>query len=129
MAKLTPEALQAWKQHDERMVFTTVNKDHVANSVWVICAKLINDEQFVIANNAFDKTLENIKLSNKLGTKGVLLYIAPERESYQVKGSLEYYENGPIYDDMKEWLDPKFPGKGALVLNIEEVYYGANKVV
>jgi predicted pyridoxine 5'-phosphate oxidase superfamily flavin-nucleotide-binding protein len=125
MAKLTPEALQAWQQHEERMVFTTINKDHVANSVWVICAKLINDEQFVITNNAFNKTLENIKS----GSKGVLLYIAPERESYQVKGSLEYYEEGPIYDDMKKWLDPKFPGKGALVLNIEEVYYGADKVV
>lgn len=124
MAKLTPEALQAWQQHDERMVFTTTN-NNIANSIWVICVKLINDEQFVIANNAFNKTLENIKL----GSKGALLYIAPERESYQVKGTLEYYENGPIYDDMKKWLDPKFPGKGALVLNIEDVYYGAEKVV
>jgi len=125
MPQLTPEALQAWQQHDERMVFTTTNQDNVANSIWVICVKLINDEQFVIANNAFNKTLENIKL----GSKGALLYIAPERESYQVKGSLDYYEDGPIYDDMKKWLDPKFPGKGALVLNIEEVYYGAEKIV
>ncbi len=125
MAKLTPEALHAWQQHDERMVFTTTNQDNIANSIWVICAKLINDEQFVIANNAFNKTLENIKL----GSDGVLLYIAPERESYQIKGTLDYYENGPIYDDMKNWLDPKYPGKGALVLNIKEVYYGAEKIV
>lgn len=125
MAKLTPAALQAWQQHDERMVLTTVNSNNIANSIWVICAKLINDEQFVIVNNAFNKTLGNIKS----GSKGVLLYIAPERESYQVKGSLEYYTDGPIYDDMKRWLDPKFPGKGALVLNIEEVYYGAEQVV
>ena len=125
MPKLTPKALQAWQQHDERMVFTTTNADNIANSVWVICAKLINDKQFVIANNAFNKTLENINL----GSKGVLLYIAPERESYQVKGTLEYYTDGPIYEDMKNWLEPKFPGKGALVLNIEEVYYGAERVV
>ena len=125
MAKLTPQALQAWQKHDERMVFTTTNADNIANSVWVICVKLINDEQFVIANNAFNKTLENINL----GSKGILLYIAPERESYQVKGTLEYYTDGPIYNDMKSWLEPKFPGKGALVLNIEEVYYGAEQVV
>lgn len=125
MAKLTPKALQAWQQHDERMVFTTTNADNIPNSVWVICTKLINDEQFVIANNAFNKTLENINL----GSKGVLLYIAPERESFQVKGTLEYYTDGPIYEDMKSWLEPKFPGKGALVLNIEEVYYGAERVV
>jgi predicted pyridoxine 5'-phosphate oxidase superfamily flavin-nucleotide-binding protein len=125
MAKLTPAALQAWQHHDERMVLTTVDANNIANSVWVICAKLINDEQFVIVNNAFNKTLKNIKS----GSNGVLLYIAPERESYQVKGRLEYYTDGPIYDDMKRWLDPKFPGKGALVLNIEEVYYGAEQVV
>ncbi len=126
MAKLTPEALQAWQQHDARMVLTTTNKDNVANSIWILCAKLINDEQIVIANNAMHKTLENIKY----GSKGVLLYIAPERESYQIKGSLEYYTEGPIYDDMKnDWLDAKFPGNGAVVLNIEEVFYGAKQVV
>ncbi len=125
MAKLTPAALQAWQQHDERMVFTTTNKENVANSIWVICTKLINEEQFLIADNFMYKTLENIKN----GSKGVLLYIAPERESYQIKGSLEYYTDGPVYDDMKSWLEPKFVGKGAVVLNIEEVYYGAEKVV
>jgi len=125
MAKLTSQALEAWNNHDERMVLTTTNQDNSPNSIWVICAKLINDEQFVIANNAFCKTLQNINL----GSKGSLLYIAPERESYQVKGKLEYHTDGPVYDDMKNWLDPKFPGKGALVLNIEEVYYGAEQVV
>ena len=125
MPKLSPEALAAWQNHDERMVFTTINKDNEANAIWVICAKLINDEQIVIANNAMHKTLQNIKD----GSRGTLLYIAPEREAYQIKGSLEYYEDGPIYDDMKNWLDPKYPGKGALVLNIEKVFYGAEQVV
>ena len=125
MAKLTPEALQAWEQRNDLMVFTTSDTNNIPNSIWVICVKLINDEQFLIANNAFDKTLKNINS----GSKGVLLYIAPEREAYQVKGSLQYHSSGPVYNDMKNWLDPKFPGKGALVLNIEEVYYGAKQVV
>ncbi len=125
MATLTPSALEAWEKHEPKMVLTTCDNNKVPNSIWILCAKLVNDKQFVIANNAMHKTLENIKN----GSKGVLLYIAPERESYQVKGSLEYFTNGPIYDDMKRWLDPKFPGKGALVLTIEDVYYGADKIV
>ena len=125
MAKLTSEALEAWQNHDERMVLTTISQNNQPNSIWVICAKLINENQFVIANNAMNKTLQNIKN----GSQGALLYIAPEREAYQVKGTLEYYEDGPVYDDMKSWLDPKFPGKGAVVLTIEEVYYGAEQVV
>ena len=125
MAKLTNEALDAWRNHDERMVLTTINQNNQPNSIWVICAKLINENQFVIANNAMSKTLQNIKD----GSQGALLYIAPEREAYQVKGTLEYHEDGPVYDEMKSWLDPKFPGKGAVVLTIEEVYYGAEQVV
>ena len=125
MPKLTKEALQAWHQREQKMVFTTCDQNNLPNSVWVICAKLINDEQFVIANNSFDKTLSNIKS----GSKGSLLYIAPEREAYQIKGALEYHDKGEIYDDMKKWLGPKFPGKGACVLNIEEVFYGAEQVV
>ena len=125
MPKLTTEALDAWQQRNERMVFTTCDKNNMPNSIWVICAKLVNDEQIVIANNSFNKTLSNINS----GSKGSLLYIAPEREAYQVKGSLEYFTQGNVFDDMKKWLDPKFPGKGALVLNIEEVFYGPEKVV
>lgn len=125
MSKLTLQALEAWKNHDPRMVLTTCDENNQPNAIWILCAKLVNDEQFVIANNAMSKTLENIKN----GSKGALLYIAPVREAYQVKGSLEYHADGPVYDDMKSWLDPKFPGKGAVVLNIEEVYYGAEKVV
>ena len=125
MPKLTSAAIQAWENRQEKMVFTTCDQDYMPNAIWVICAKLINDEQFVIANNSFHKTLNNISL----GSKGTLLYIAPEREAYQIKGSLEYFTKGAIYEDMKKWLDPKFPGKGALVLNIEEVYYGAERVV
>ena len=125
MPKLTSDALHAWENRQERMVLTTCDQDYMPNSIWVICVKLINDEQFVIANNTFKKTLNNISQ----GSKGSLLYIAPEREAYQVKGALEYYTDGSIYEDMKMWLDPKFPGKGALVLNIEEVYYGAERVV
>ncbi len=125
MPTLSPAALEAWKKRQDKMVFTTCDQDNMPNAIWVICAKLVNDNQFVIANNAFHKTLNNISL----GSKGSLLFIAPEREAYQVKGSLEYYTEGPVYEDMKNWLDAKFPGKGALVLNIEEVYYGAERVV
>ena len=125
MPKLTKEALTAWHQREHKMVFTTCDQNNVPNSIWVICAKLISDEQIVVVNNAFFKTMQNIKN----GSKGSLLYIAPERESYQIKGTLEYYDEGTIYDDMKKWLDPKFPGKGACVLNIEEVFYGAEQVV
>jgi len=30
---------------------------------------------------------------------------------------------------MKAWLDPKYPGHGAAVLHVEEVYNGATRLL
>lgn len=125
MSTLPQAFLDAWEQHEPRMILTTVNASSEPNAVWVLCVKKLDDQRILIANNFFNKTLTNIQA----GSKGSLLMIAPEREAYQIKGSLEYFTEGPIYQDMKEWLDPKFAGVGAVILNIESIYYGAEKVV
>ncbi len=124
MSALPQAFLDAWKNSEPRMIFTTVSKDGEPNSVWVICVKMLDDKRVLIANNFFNKTLKN----SHNNSRGSLLMIAPEREAYQIKGSLEYYTEGEIYDDMKAWLDPKFAGVGAVILNIETIYYGAEKV-
>lgn len=125
MSTLPQAFLDAWDQAEPRMIFTTVDPNSEPNSVWVICVNKLDDKRILIANNFFHKTLENIKS----GSRGALLMIAPEREAYQIKGSLEYYTEGPVYDEMKAWLDPKFAGVGAVILNIETIYYGAEKVL
>ena len=125
MSALPQAFLDAWEQREARMIFTTVSPTGEPNSVWVLCVNKLDDHRILIANNFFNKTLENILA----GSPGSLLMIAPERESYQVKGSLDYHTDGPIYSDMKAWLDPKFAGVGAVILNIESIYYGAEKIV
>ena len=125
MSTLPDAFLDAWEKRDPRMIFTTVSSSGEPNSVWVLCTNKLDDQRILIANNFFSKTLENINS----GSRGALLLIAPEREAYQIKGSLEYHTDGPVYDDMKAWLDPKFAGVGATILNIESIYYGAEKIV
>jgi len=125
MSSLPQAFLDAWEQREPRMILTTVNQANEPNAVWVLCVKKLGDKRILIANNFFHKTLENILA----GSHGALLMIAPEREAYQIKGSLEYHTDGPIYTDMKAWLDPKFAGVGAVILNIESIYYGADKII
>ena len=125
MPTLTPAALQAWQQREKRMVLTTTDEKNVPNAIWILCAELVDDDKVVIANNSMQKTLENIDV----GGKATLLYIAPEREAYQIKGKVEHHPSGSVFEDMKSWLSPSFPGKSAVLLHIEEVYYGAEKVV
>lgn len=125
MSTLPKAFLEAWDQREPRMIFTTVNNAGEPNAVWVLCVNKLDDNRILIANNFFSKTLDNILA----GSSGSLLMIAPEREAYQIKGSLEYYTDGPIYNEMKAWLDPKFAGVGAVILNIESIYYGAEKII
>lgn len=97
MSNLPPQFFEAWQQREPRMIFTTVDADSTPNAVWVLCVKQLDEKRILIANNFFNKTLENIKN----GSTGSLLMIAPEREAYQIKGTLEYFTSGPVYDDMK----------------------------
>jgi predicted pyridoxine 5'-phosphate oxidase superfamily flavin-nucleotide-binding protein len=125
LAKLTQRVCRAWEKKEEKLVFATVDRGGKPNVVWVSCVRLIDDERLLIVNNYFHKTLENI-LS---GSTGSLLFIAPEREAYQIKGTLSYHVDGDEYSDMKAWLDPKFAGVGAIILTVTEIYAGAEKIV
>ena len=125
MAKLTQRVCRAWDNKEEKLVFATVDRGGNPNVVWVSCVRRIDDERLLIVNNFFHKTLENT-LS---GSTGSLLFIAPEREAYQIKGTLSYHVDGDTYEDMKTWLDPKFAGVGAIILTVTEIYYGAEKIV
>ena len=125
MPNLPKAAHDAWMNRERRMVFTTTDANNVPNSIWILCAELVDGDKFVIANNSMSKTLDNIRK----GGMASLLFIAPEREAYQIKGTVEHHPEGPVYDDMKRWLNPNYPGKSAVLLNIEEVYYGAERLV
>lgn len=125
MAKLPEIASKGWESRKGAVVLTTVSKDGVANSIYATCVSKYDDETLVVADNYFDKTRANI-LS---GSDGVLLYITEEDKAFQVKGSIEYCTEGPMFDDMKKWNPEKHPGHAAVVIKIEEVFKGAEKLV
>ena len=57
------------------MVLTTTDRNSVPNAIWLLCAELVDDDKFVIANNSMHKTLDNIEI----GCTASLLYIGLER--------------------------------------------------
>ena len=125
MAVLPEIACKAWENHEGPVVLSTVNKNGMPNAIYVTCIKKISEDKFVIADNYFNKTRANIAH----GSNGSLLFITKEGKSDQIKGSFEYFTSGAIYDDMKTWLAPKYPGEAATVLHVEEVYSGAEKLL
>lgn len=86
MEKINQRIRNAWDNKEDKLVFATIDCEGNPNIVWVTCVKIIDDERILVVNNRFKKTLENI-LS---GSFGALLFIAPEREAYQIIGILSW---------------------------------------
>ena len=125
---LPEDVREAWEARKGPAVFGTVNVQGVPNVVYVNCVWMLNGEQFVIADNYFHKTQANIIA----GSAGSLLFLSERGGSHQIKGSVTYHTSGEVYETMKRWndaMDPELLGVGAAVLNVEEVYKGAERLV
>ena len=125
MSKLPEIVKTCWNDRDGAIIFTTVDENGLPNSIYATCVSMYEDEMVVIANNYFDKTIKNIKA----GCKGSVLFMAKDGKAIQIKGSIKYFQEGPVFDDMKTWNPEKHPGHGAAAVMIEEVYSGAEKIL
>ena len=125
MSALPDTASKAWDDRQGPVVLTTVDESGRPNAIYASCVKKYSENTLVVADNYFSKTRANILR----GSKGALLFITKDGKAFQIKGSMDYEKQGAIYDDMKQWLDPNFPGHAAAVLNVEEVYSGAEKLL
>jgi len=115
----------AWDSHEGPIVLTTADEKGIQNAIYATFVKLLDDGRIVVADNYFNKTRANIKR----GSKGSVLFLTKERKSYQAKGSIEYLTDGPIYEDMRQWVDQKHPRIAAAVLSVDELYSGAEKLI
>jgi uncharacterized protein len=120
-----PEAVkEAWGRREGPVSLATADGDGRPNVIYVTCVSLYGDDRIVVADNYFDKTRRNIKA----GSKGAVLFMTNDKKAYQLKGSLDYHEAGPIFDDMKKWNPPSHPGHGAVALVVTEIFAGSKRV-
>jgi predicted pyridoxine 5'-phosphate oxidase superfamily flavin-nucleotide-binding protein len=125
LAKLPEIASRAWENREGPVVLTTVDSNGSPNTIYVTCVKKISDSKIVVADNKMNKTRANLKA----GCPVSLLYITGEKKSFQLKGFAQYLTGGNIFDEMKTgWLDNKYAGHAAVVIDVKEVYSGADKL-
>ena len=102
MATLPKEVSAAWEGREGPVVLTTVDTRGVPNAIYATCVRSFENDKIAVADNYFNKTWTNIQG----GSRGSVLFITKDGKSYQVKGSVDYLADGPIYDAMRECLDP-----------------------
>lgn len=115
----------AWERREGPIILSTADKRGVPNAIYATCVKMLDDGSIVVADNYFHKTRTNIKD----GSKVAVLFMTQEKKSYQAKGHVEYITEGPIFEDMRQWVDRKHPRIAAAVLHVDALYSGAEKLI
>jgi uncharacterized protein len=117
--------VKAWDNREGPAVLTTMDPGKTPNVIYVNEIRYVPREGFIVADNFFCKTRANIQH----GTKGAILFLTKEGKSFQVKGPMTYHTEGSIFENMRSWHDPKYPGVAAVLLRVEEAYSGADKLL
>lgn len=121
---LPQQVVRAWAEREGPVVLVTVDEVGMPNAIYASIAHRMADGRLAVADNYFSKTAANVR---KGGAAGIL-FITKGHTAYQVKGRVEYYTDGPLYDEMLTWADPAHPRKGVAVINTDEVYSGSQRI-
>ena len=124
-----PKHIQNTINNQEVHILSTSTKEGVPNIIYLKFLKVYNDDQILIANNLFSKTEKNLIENPRIS---FVVLDKENRKAYQMKGTVEIHKEDKIYEDTVEWIKIKRPDmnspKSGIILNVEEIYSGAEKI-
>ncbi|MBW1788538.1 MAG: pyridoxamine 5'-phosphate oxidase family protein [Deltaproteobacteria bacterium] len=105
-------------------VLSTASLDGKPNSVPIGSKKIIDNETVLFSDQFLNKTLANMKANPQVAVTFWEGY-----EGYQLKGTVTIETSGQRFEETAAWIEDfgnqiGFPlkSKGAVILNIEEIY-------
>jgi hypothetical protein len=106
------------------VVLTTATQDGAPNGVPIGSKKILDDNTLLFSDQFMNKTLANLKANPK-----VAVTFWEGTEGYQLKGAVTIETKGGRFEETAAWIEDLgnkigFPlkSKGAIVMNIEEIY-------
>lgn len=118
-----PEEIKEIFNEDQSIAFATATKKGIPNINMIGMKKIQDDETILLADNYFAKTLANLKENNEAA---ILTKRIEEKKWYQIKGTCQYIDEGPEYDEFKRWVKSKketLPAKGMVIFKVKQIYY------
>ena len=123
MVQLPSSVKEAISKQDAFPVATS-NQDQIPNVVYITYLKVIDDQTVLIADNYLNKTRDNILSNGKIA----FAVLDEEKGSFQVKGTAKRLTEGEMFDEVQKWVPDKLPKVAAVIMNVEEIYNGAEKI-
>ena len=123
MAQLSEAVKKAITKQDVFPV-ATANQDRIPNVVYIKYLKVVDDQTILIADNYLNKTRNNILNNGKIA----FAVRDEEKGSYQIKGIAKRLTEGAMFDEVQKWVPDKLPRVAAVIMHIEEIYNGAERI-
>ena len=123
MAQL-PEAVKKAISKQETIPVATSNQYLMPNVVYIKYLKVVDSQTVLIADNFLNKTRDNIVNNGKIA----FAVRDEEKGSYQIKGTAERLTEGAMFEEVQKWVPGKLPRVAAVIMHIEEIYNGAERI-
>ncbi len=124
-----PKHIQEVINNQEVHILSTSTKEGVSNIIYLKFLKVYDSNQILIANNKFFKTEKNLIENPRIS---FVVLDKENRKAYQIKGTIEIHKDDKIYEDTVEWVKTEKPNmdapKSGIILKVEEIYSGAEKI-
>jgi len=125
-----PNEIQKVVDDQKLYIISTVSGEGMPNSIYVKFLKVYSDNQILIADNKFFKTKKNLEENPKLS---FVVLDTKTKKAYQLKGSVKIHKEGRVFEDAKKWVkmetNSRLTPKSAVILEVEEIYSGADKII
>jgi predicted pyridoxine 5'-phosphate oxidase superfamily flavin-nucleotide-binding protein len=123
MAKMT-KPMQELLNKVPIAILATATPDGIPNAVPIGAKKIIDNQTVLISDQLFNKTLANMKANPR-----VSLMYWEGNEGYQIKGPVTIETTGRRFEETARWIKEMgekmglpFRSKGAVILQVEEIY-------
>jgi len=123
MAQL-PDAVKKAITKQDVFPVATSNQDCIPNVVYIAYLKVLDNQTVLIADNYLKKTRDNILSNGKIA----FAVRDEEKGSFQIKGTAERLTEGDMFDEVQKWVKDELPKVAAVVMHVEEIYNGAERI-
>jgi len=123
MARL-PDVVKKAVAKQNTFPVATCNQEGIPNVIYIKYLKVIDDETVLIADNYLSKTRDNILSNGKIA----FVVLDKEKDSFQIKGTAERLTEGDMFDEVQKWVPDKLPRVAAVIMRVESVYSGAERL-
>jgi predicted pyridoxine 5'-phosphate oxidase superfamily flavin-nucleotide-binding protein len=123
MAKMT-KPMQELFNKVPIAILATATPDGIPNAVPIGAKRIIDNQTVLVSDQFFNKTLANMKANPR-----VSLMYWEGNEGYQIKGPVTLETTGRRFKETARWIGEmsekmglSFRSKGAVILQVEEIY-------